>query len=85
MTSISNPDNNIFLRETVLYIDPTSVSSYRREFSCEVLIYFVSHTNVPSFIVSPFTYIELCNVYIIDVNCMPYKKSANGSSMLISP
>ena len=55
MTSISNPDDSIFLRETVLYINPTSVSSYRRKFSCEGLIYFVSHTNVPSFIVSPFT------------------------------
>ena len=43
---------------------------------------FPSHTNVTSVIVSPFTYIESCSVYGIDVKFTTYKYYALGSSML---
>ena len=38
---------------------------YQREDSCSGLIYFSSHNNIPSVIVSPFSSIESCIVYMV--------------------
>ena len=64
---------DVLLRETVLYIEPTSVSRHQRELFCARLVYFESVNNVPSVVVSPFNYNE--SVYVIGVNCKTYKPS----------
>ena len=85
ITSTFNFGTYIFLGETVVYIEPTSGSRYQHENSCAGLIYFASHNNDTSFIVSIFTSIESCSIYGIYLNCTTYQTSASGSYMLISP
>ena len=66
----------IILRETLVYIEPTSGSRHYNENSCAELMYFVSYNNIPSVMLSPCNSIEPCIVYAIDMNCKTYKPSA---------
>ena len=67
----------------MVYIYPYCVSRYHSGFSCAEIVYFTSHTNVPSVIALNFTRVESCIVYGIDVNLTTEKPYVTGSSMLI--
>ena len=73
MNSTFNFGTDIVSREILVYIEPTSVSRSQSEHSYAGIIYFSSHTSFTSAVVPPFTSIEKCSVYRIDVNFTTYK------------
>ena len=61
------------MRETLVYIEPTSVSMHQNEHSCAGLMNFALHNDVISVMVSTFNSIESFIVYRNDVDCTTYK------------